>query len=181
MARTETPFTVAAAVLATVEAAFETCGVTVGKSMVAVGGIVVDDCCDGLLIVAPERVFRARTPFPTEVAGDDNWSRDGLIGVELNVLTARCIPVLDDRGNAPKIEDQESAYAEVLTDAAIVWGAVVSETILGVDSAGDPIWERANISQIFPAAQGGCAMVETRFWIGIAMGRWCPPCPGPSS
>lgn len=186
--RVETPFTVAAAALAVVTDAFVACGLPIFdadepgtpgmRTLVAVGGIVVDNCCDGLLIVAPERVYRSLPPFPNEMSFDPEGdaAEVGLIGVDLLVYCARCVPVLDDRGNPPPVAEQEAAYADILRDAAIVWGAVTSDAVLGDNGAGWALWERANVSQIYTQAEGGCSASETRFTLGVNMRSWCPPC-----
>lgn len=187
----ETPYTVCAAVLAVVGEAFDLCGFPMAVAatedepavdgiigMVSVGGIVVDDCCGGLLIVAPERVYRAKRPFPTAADADENCA-DGLLAVDLMIYMARCIPVLDDQGNAPSLASQAEAYGQVLADAAIVWGAAVGLELLGQDQVGDPLWERANVVQIFTPAQGGCTGSETRLTVGLPFESWCPPCVPP--
>lgn len=166
--------TVCAAVLAYVQQAMIACERGPGVALVAVGGLVVDDCCAGNLIVAPERIFRTTDPFPAE-AGPDSICRDSPIGIDVVVRVDRCVPVIDDRGKAPSIAAQEAAYAAVMTDAAIVWGAIVSDGFLGDDGYGDPLWERATVGQLFAGPDGGCIGVETRLTIGIPYGLWCPP------
>lgn len=168
--------TVCAAVLAYVEAALTACGRTPGQTLVSVGGIVVDDCCIGLLQVAPERVYRT-AGFPIE-ATTDEVCRKGLLAVDVVVRLDTCAPVLDAKGRAPSIESQEATFTTVLQDAAIVWGAVSSDDILG-DDYGEPAWSRANVTQIFNGPDGGCIGSETRLSIGLPYALWCPPCEAP--
>lgn len=172
----DTPYSVAAAVLAHVQAQLDVCQRPVQSALVAVGGIVVDDCCAGLLAVAVERVFRAEAPFPTE-RGADGPCDEPLIGLDINVYLARCVPVLDDRGTPPTVAAQEAASAGVLADAAIVWQVAVGDALLGDDGYGDALWERANVTQLFTAADGGCVGVETRFTLGVPQYSWCLTCP----
>jgi hypothetical protein len=183
MAGADSPYSVAAAVLAQVQAGLSECQRPVETAMVAVGGIVVDDCCAGLLVVAIERIFRARSPFPTE-AGADEQCETATIALELNVYLARCVPTLDDRLNAPSAAVQEAAFAQVLADAAVVWQVATGTALLGDDGTGDPLWERANVGQTFVGPEGGCVGVETRFTLGVGQYGWCvdcPPLPTPAS
>lgn len=168
--RVETPYTVAAAVLATVEAALIACSRPVAVSLVAAGSIVVDDCCAGQLTVAVERVYRTIAPFPTEGGADDDC-RGQRIGVDLVARVDRCVPVLDNAGKAPSVTAQEEADRVIYLDAAIVWGAVVSDALVG------EWWERANVVQTFTPAEGGCKGSETRFTLAIPSAGWCVDCP----
>lgn len=175
----ESPYTVAAAVLATVADALEACGRAPGVSLVAAGGIIVDDCCVGRLTVAPERTYRSIDPFPTE-AGPDASCAGGMIGVDLVIRFDECIRVLTDAGEAPPVAEQQAAYQSVLEAAAIIWTAAVSRELLGDDAAGDPLWERANVTQLYVGIEGGCIGSETRLTLGIPMSLWCPPCEPPA-
>lgn len=165
----ETPYTVAAAVLATVEAALIACQRPVAVALVAAGSIVVDDCCAGQLTVAVERTYRTTSPFPTEAGADDDC-RGERIGLDIVARVDRCVPVLDNAGKAPSAEAQEQADVGIYLDAAIVWGAVVSDALVG------EWWERANVVQTYTPAEGGCKGSETRFSLGIPSRDWCPPC-----
>lgn len=166
----ETPYTVAAAVLATVEAALIACSRPVKVALVAAGSIVVDDCCAGQLTVAVERQYRTIAPFPTE-AGPDDDCRGHRIGLDLVVRVDRCVPVLTNAGKAPAASAQEEADKGIYTDAAIVWGAVVSDALVG------EWWERANVVTTYTPAEGGCKGSETRFTLGIPSAGWCVDCP----
>lgn len=129
------------------------------RAVLAAGGIVIDTAEGGLLIVAPERVFRARTPLPTEAPGDEDVA---MIGVALVVRIERCVPVLDDSGAVPDDELVDAAFAQIITDAAIVWEAVTSD-----DMTIDGDWERASVDQVFVGPEGGNAGSETRLTLGI--------------
>ena len=169
----ETPYTVAAAILAEVLEAFAAQSVTIGHSMVAVGAVMLDGCCDGSLIVAPERVYRidSTAGFPAEASVDGRCGN--LIGVDMLVRVDRCVPVieagLNGRIKVPSDAAQEEAFRIVLRDAAIVWNAVVSEAMLGEDEE----WERASVVQRYDGPQGDCLASETRFTIGIDKDSWC--------
>ena len=172
----DTPYSVAVAVLAYVADAFATCERPIVRQMVAVGGIVIDDCCVGALTVAPERIFRTTDPFPTEATADDTCA-DLPIAMQLLVRVDRCIPTVDDRGRPPSPVTLEAAYAAILADAAIVWTALASVGVLGDDGYGDTQWVRGSLTQEFPVADGGCVAVETRIVLGIQQALWCIECP----
>lgn len=173
----ETPLTVCSAVLAYVQSALERSGRPVGVAMVAVGGVVLDDCCMGALYVAPERFFKTTDPFPLELGlrglGGTEVCEEAPIALELVVSLFRCIPVLDDQGNAPSVDEQTAAYADILTDAATVWNEVNGVPILGDDGYGDSQWLRARVSQTFVPAEGGCLGIETRLTLGVGQSGWC--------
>lgn len=132
-------------------------------SYVAAGTAAWDTCC-GALIVAPERVFRSAN-FPNEGTTVDDCET-GLLAVDVVLLLLRCVPSIDDRGNAPKPDVLSVAYGKTIRDAAVVWNAITGELPEG--------WERANVDQAFIGAQGGCIGVETRFTIGLPQDEWCP-------
>lgn len=134
-------------------------------SYVAAGAIAWDSCC-GLLVAAPERVYRSAT-FPIE-GTTDYVCDDALIVVDVVLLLLRCVPAVDDRGKVPSPAALGPAYSKVISDAAVIWNAVVGELPEG--------WERANVDQMFVGAQGGCIGVETRFTIGLPQSVWCPGC-----
>lgn len=146
--------------------------------MVAAGGFAYDDCCVGLLLAAPERIYRTTAPFPVE-AGPDGACGD-LIAVDVVVILGRCVPVIDNRGDAPPNNDQEAAMKLILEDAAVVWQAVTSKAMVSSDpddAWGDDTFERAAVSQVFSGPEGGCMLVETRLTVGVSSTDWCLPCP----
>ena len=132
-------------------------------SYVAAGAVAWDSCC-GVLVAAPERVYRSGQ-FPIE-GTTDYVCEDALLVVDVVVLLLRCVPVLDDRGNAPTPQAMNDAYVKVMNDAAIIWNVVTDDMPEG--------WERANVGQQFVGAQGGCIGVETRLSVGLAQQDWCP-------
>jgi hypothetical protein len=134
-------------------------------SYVAAGLVAWDDCC-GVLVVAPERVYRS-AQFPIEGATDDECET-GFLVVDLVVLLLRCVPTLDDRGNAPAPADLDVAYKEVMHDGAVIWNTVTDQLPEG--------WERANVEQTYVGAMGGCIAVETRLTVGLPQSVWCPEC-----
>lgn len=168
-----TPYSLASEVLAVVQDALETAGRPVADTLVAVGGLVMDECCDGILTVGVERVWRSIDPWPTEATGDRLCGEH--IGVNLLVRVDRCVPVPDDDGAAPLLSEQEAASVELLQDAAVVWATVVGPGVLGADAYGDPWYERAMVQQTFTEPLGGCAAVETRFALGVPVPVWCVP------
>lgn len=154
--------------LDTVTVALEDCSRgKISRSYIAVGDIVWDDCC-GMLVVAPERVFRSQT-FPQE-AGDLEICFGGTVAISLVVTLVRCIPGSDPKGNPPSAAALQAAYSEVMGDAAVVYNAVVSDLPDG--------WVRANPVQSFVGAEAGCIGVETRVIIGVEQDRFaiCDPC-----
>lgn len=171
----ETPYTVCALVLAYVEGELADASRPVGQTLVAVGAATIDDCCTGSLIVAPERIFQTTDPFPTELGFRAGASpcEDAPIGMDVLIRVDRCVPVMDDKGNAPSNAAEEQAYNDLLIDAALVWKAITSTAFLGDDGFGDPVWQRANISQQFIGAEGGCVAVETRVTLGVGQTGWC--------
>lgn len=168
----ETPRTVAAAVLAHVEEALTEGGAApISTAYVALGEVAWDDCC-GQLVVAIERVYRTVEPFPSEATSDVRCA-GLLIAVDVVVELLRCLPVLDDSGNAPTPEALDAAYEPIYRDSALVWNALASADLLGDDGYGDPVWDRANLNQTWIAPQGGCIGTETRVTLGIPSDVWC--------
>jgi hypothetical protein len=134
----------------------------VQRAFVAAGQVAWDDCC-GMLVAAPERVFRT-LEFPNENSTEEVCF-GGHLAVEVVVLLVRCVPTVDERGRAPSSEALDAAYRSLIEDSAIVWNAAVC-----CDLPDD--WVRASVSQTFVGAQGGCIGSETRFIIGIPQQRW---------
>lgn len=151
-------------------AALDACDTSepITASYVAAGAIAWDSCC-GLLVVAPERVFRSAT-FPIE-GTTDYVCESAFLVVDVVVLLLRCVPTLDDRGIAPAPALLSAAYGSLLTDAAIIWNVVVDELPEG--------WERSAVDQTFVGAAGGCVGVETRLSVGLPQSVWCPDCEVP--
>ena len=137
-------------------------------SYVAAGAIAWDSCC-GLLVAAPERIYRT-ADFPIE-GTTDYVCESSFLTVDVLVLLLRCVPVIDDRGKAPASAVMNEAYRAVIQDAAIIWNEMVGELPEG--------WSRANVDQAFVGAAGGCVGVETRMTIGLGQSYWCPPCLNP--
>lgn len=134
---------------------------------VAAGAIAWDSCC-GVLVAAPERVYRS-AEFPIEGTTDYVCEESALV-VDVVILLLRCVPTLDDRGNPPSIPTLSAAYTTVLNDAAVIWNVVAGELPEG--------WQRSAVDQQFVGAQGGCIGVETRLSVGLAQSEWCPLCEG---
>lgn len=134
-------------------------------SYVAAGSIAWDSCC-GLLVVAPERVYRSAT-FPVE-GTTDYVCESAFITIDVVVLLLRCVPTIDDRGIAPAPAVLSASYGSLLADAAVIWNVVVGDLPEG--------WERASVDQTYVGAAGGCVGVETRLTIGLAQSEWCPEC-----
>jgi hypothetical protein len=116
-----------------------------------------------MLVVGPERVYRS-VQFPNEANGPEYCDK-GDLTLDLVVVLVRCVPVVNDRGQAPSSKDLNDSYQSLLEDAAIVWN-----TIDCADLPSD--WQRANLSQSFVGAQGGCIGVETRVTIGLSQKVW---------
>lgn len=134
----------------------------VQRAYVAAGQVAWDDCC-GMLVVAPERVFRSQA-FPAEFT-DREICDHGWLVIDFVALLVRCVPVVDDRGRAPSHEALDSSYKLLLEDAAVIWN-----TMQCVSLPDD--WEKASLSQTFVGADGGCVGVETRFTIGVPQAKW---------
>jgi hypothetical protein len=134
-------------------------------SYVAAGAIAWDSCC-GLLVAAPERVYRS-AEFPVE-GTTDYVCETAFLVVDVVVLLLRCVPTVDDRGRMPPTAALSAAYGALLVDAALIWNVVVGDLPEG--------WERANVDQTFVGADGGCIGVETRLSVGLPQSVWCPTC-----
>ena len=160
----ETPYAVCELWLSRCREALEASGAEpITASYVAAGAIAWDSCC-GLLVVAPERVYRY-AEFPVE-GTTDYVCEVGFIAVNVLVLLLRCVPTIDDRGIAPTPAAMDAAYEAVLKDSAVIWNTVVGDLPEG--------WQRATVDQMHVGAAGGCIGVETRFTIGLAQEEWCP-------
>lgn len=158
------PLTVCQVVLDQVRGALEACGADpLNRVHVAAGFVAWDDCC-GMLVTAPERIYRTAI-FPNE-GPDPNGCFDGFIAVDTVTLLVRCVSVLDDRGQPPSVAALAADYGEVLWEAGIVWDSLVQ--------ALPNEWESANLSQAFTGAEGGCIGVETRLTVGVDETVWCP-------
>ena len=131
------------------------------RAYVAAGSIAWDDCC-GMLVVAPERIYRSQT-FPTELTGPEDCI-GGFIVVDLVAILVRCVPTVDDRGRAPSGHALDAAYKDLLEDAAVAWNSVLC--------CDWEDWERGSVSQTFVGADGGCVAVETRVTFGLEQQRW---------
>jgi len=129
---------------------------------VGAGTIAWDNCC-GMLVVAPERIYRS-IAFPDEASGQE-FCFDGQLAHEMVVVLVRCAPTVDDRGRAPTTQALNDAYRELLEDAAVVWNTIVCADL-------PDEWSRANVSQTFVGADGGCIAVETRLVIGVPQVIW---------
>lgn len=166
----ESPFDVAQYVRDYLLEAFNVCARPIARSLIAVGGLTVDHADGGLLIVAPARVFRATTPFPTEALNAPIDDDTDLLGVEFIVQVHQCVPALTEAGAVPSIEDQEAAHEALLLDSAVLWRALWSPEFL-VDE-----WERSNIDMTFTEPLGGISAVEARFSLGLLQADWCLAC-----
>jgi hypothetical protein len=160
-----TPAEVAGVLLNRAQTALAECGSDpLDAVYVAAGAIAWDTCC-GMLVAAPERIYRSDT-FPGE--SSTVICESGDLTLDMLVLLLRCVPVLDDQGNPPAPEAMDEAYGAILRDAAIIWNALAGPLPEG--------WLRANLNQMFLGAEGGCIGVETRVTIGLAQESWCPEC-----
>lgn len=156
--------------LATTLQALEDCGrEPISRAYVAAGQIAWDDCC-GMLVAAPERIYRSVT-FPNENSVEDECF-GGYLTVDLLVLLVRCVPTVDDRGRAPSGEALQAAYQRIIEDAAVVMNAVTTDL--------PDTWVRAAPAQTFIGADGGCIGVETRFTIGFEQPDWQICCAEPT-
>lgn len=157
------PFSVSSWLLCLVRDALENAGsAPLSRSMVAVGAVAWDDCC-GMLVVAPESIYRSQE-FPTEYAGED-YCWGGQITLSLVVLLVRCVPTVDDRGRPPTQQALEESSRSILADASTVWDAIVCAEL-------PDEWERAGVRQSYVGGEGGCLGIETRVTIGIEQRSW---------
>ena len=140
----------------------------ISTSYIGSGQIAWDDCC-GTVVVVPERVYRSQE-FPTEDT-NEVICFDGMIAVDLTVILLRCVPVVDDRGRAPSQTALQTAYGNLLGDAAVIYNALTGQF--------PEHWERTNPAQTFVGAQGGCIGVETRIIIGLEQSQFGICCAEP--
>jgi len=163
---TITPGDVCALILGRVRDALVLCDHDVQTAYVAAGTVAWDNCC-GQLVVAPERVYRTAR-FPLE-GPDENGCYDGLIALDLVVLLLRCVPVIDSDGSVPDDVELGAAYASILQDAAVIWDVLATTAL-------PDWWDRANQTQTFVGAEGGCIGVESRVTLGVDAELWCAEC-----
>ena len=170
---TLTGYEMASTVLAHVQDALAAADRPVAGTMVAVGAMVVDNPCGGMLSVAVERVYRTTLPWPNEAVTDDECGSNP-IAVELVVRVDRCVPIAaGPRATPPPPAQVEAAYRGLLTDGAVVWNALTGDGVLGDDGFGDAAWVRGPVSQDFIGAEGGSIAVETRVTLGVEQDEWC--------
>jgi hypothetical protein len=153
-------------VLGRVRDALVLCDHDVQTAYIAAGSVAWDNCC-GQLVVAPERVYRTAR-FPLE-GPDENGCYDGLIALDLVVLLLRCVPVISDTGQPPEDLELSDAYTAILDDASLIWDVLATTPL-------PTWWDRANQSQTFVGAEGGCIGVETRITLGVDEELWCAEC-----
>lgn len=175
----ETPYTVAAYVLARVQAALGVAGRDIdpdagGTAQVVVGGFLTDVCDGGALLVMVERVWRTIPPFPTEAVADSQCDGNP-IAVALAVGVWRCVPIMGDDGSLPPADVQEAAHRGIYDDAAVVWNELAGVGILGTDphDQWETRYERASLSQLFAPLEGGVGGSETRITLGVPWAEWC--------
>ena len=138
--------------------AIEDAGRSITRSYVAAGFVSWDDPC-GLLVAAPERVYRSEV-FPTEYTGEEQcWG--GFVTVNAVILLVRCVPTVDGQGREPPATEVEAAYRSLLEDAAVIWNALSGK--LDVDDE----WERAGLAQLWSGDNGGAVGCETRLTVGV--------------
>lgn len=155
-----------ATVLTVVDQALTDCGrPPITTKMVAAGEVAWDDIC-GLLAVAPEQIYRSEV-FPVP-APADRPCPGAVIAMRLLVLLVRCVPTLRETGTAPAAAALQSTSVELLTDAAVVWGAVTN----GLPED----WSLAEFTQTVVGSQGGAIASETRFVMTAHNVNWCLDC-----
>lgn len=168
-----TPQSVCELVLGLVNAELQACGRPVGTAYVHHGDLAVE-CCEGVLAVRWERIFKAGRPFPVEATVDVQC--EILMGIVIVVSVWRCTPVVGERGEAPAPALVQAAAAGLNTDAAAMWRVLASEVLLeAFDPDDDDEVERGPVNQVPVSAQGGCIGVETRVTLGFQ--EWCLTCP----
>ena len=159
------PLTVVNALLDRVESALVACNAApITRKYPAAGLVAWDDCC-GMLVAAPERIYRTAS-FPTE-GPDENGCFDGFIALDCVTQLVRCISVMDDAGNPPSAQTLDDEYSMILLEGGIIWNA------LGEGFEG---WESTNLSQAYIGAEGGCIGIETRITVGVDEEEFCPGC-----
>lgn len=136
-------------------------------SLIAAGSVAWDTCC-GWMVVAPQRTFRYQAPFPT-LAQTDTACEYGGMGVEISLVWLRCVPEVDDQGNAPSVARMQAAYDVILADHDTIWNALVGAKT--VDMGG---WEldRSDVSITWLGDQGGCVGFDARVSLGVDCQEW---------
>lgn len=132
------------------------------------GDLAWDECC-GTLVAAPIQTYRSVT-FPVPVTNATSCEGSELV-VDIAVILLRCMPTIDANGIPPTPEETQTASIAVDRDAATIYNVLSGELPGG--------WERANLTQTFSGAQGGCIAVDTRLTIGLPQSFWCIPEPDP--
>jgi hypothetical protein len=116
------------AILGCVESKFDDCGAPgFCRSQVAAGVVAWDDCCscdegDGQLWVRLARWV----PDPTyALPGGPTSGCDEPTLLQVAVGALRCVPVVDDAGNAPSSEAIEASAARIYHDTQLIYEAVM--------------------------------------------------------
>jgi hypothetical protein len=139
---------------------------------VVVGDVSYDSCCpDGLLIVSVDQLVWYN-PFPAEQAGQVTGAPilgplpgpcRGTLGAYVTIHVGLCVPVLDERGNAP---DPELA-AEAMLDVLDLTEAVAR----GLTCPDDECWLVGVIT--WGGTEGGCLVGQ----ISVRLDQGCESCP----
>jgi len=81
-------------------------------------GSLSDLCCEGLAYVAVGDVWPSASSFPENdiVRQTEGFCPPPAWGVEFQLGVLRCIPALDDSGNAPTCEEETQAFLDDLND-----------------------------------------------------------------
>ena len=152
-------------ILARIAGALEAAGrAEVTTSYVGAGQIAWDDCC-GQLVVNPERIYRY-VEFPNEMTDAEAACYVGEMALVVSIVLLRCVSVLSDSLEPPSEDSLREDHARIHADATVIWGSVNGSW----DEYG---WQRAQVSQAFIGAEGGCIAIETRLTLGLGQDDWC--------
>lgn len=129
------------------------------RACVVWGQPVWDQCCDGQLTVFVERVYVADN-FPQTESGSILCSAP--LAGDFVLQLIRCVPTVDDNGNAPSCDELSESARKLLQELYI------SERALICCLAAYKKKRRFTVRDARPVGpQGGCAGFEIRFSVEL--------------
>jgi hypothetical protein len=91
-------------------------------TMVAVGDVIIDNCCEGFLYVTADRIYPTES-FPVQDTGPVACSNP--LAVDITVGILRCAPIMTENGDFPTPQEISDAAKITYTDAFVATTALI--------------------------------------------------------
>lgn len=130
------------------------------QTFVAHGEVSHDNCCEGQLWIAVDRLFVYET-FPTPSARPVTCAPT--LGAEMSIGILRCAPTPKNDGSLPSFMDMDQSSSQTLREGAIILSSLICCLIQN-----GPRHRRFAIGGQTPIGpRGGCVGTLTRFSIEL--------------